>query len=956
MGTGDDRADSRSYALGRPLVEREAEISAIDDLLSSLPDGAGRVLCLEGGPGLGKSRLLAEAASRARDRRIRVLRCRAHEVEREYPFALALQLFEPALARCERAERDSLLADAAGLAAPLFGGRDLGGEPLVERSDFALVHGLYWLSLNIAHGGQLLICVDDLQWSDEASSRFLLYLAERLEGTPIGLLVANRPSGPGNADKWLAGFRRRPGMSRLSLCALNAGGVSAVVRFSFPSADDEFCAACAEVTGGNPFQVHEVLHEVAAHRISPDAGTSALLRDLGAATVGRAALFRLIRLGASARAVAEAVATLGDGAPLRRIAALADLDVETAARAIDALAIEGILEPGQSPAFVHPLIRELVAGDTPPARRAMAHRRAARVLAGEDVAPEQVAAQLLEAPGVGEAWAVDALRAAARRARAHGAPDAAIQYLRRALDEPPDQDSLEQVMAELGAAEMVVGAEGAVEHLRTAYDRQCDPLKRAETARLLARALAAKDQAGEAATVIEAAIAQVRDLDPDLAVTLIGDYLVSTALQPSLRQVSVTRVDPLLRSLPAASIAAQRRVNAGLALRLAQEPGPASDIVELADRAWDGGALLTEEGPDGPAWMMVVWALLLAEEYSRAERVTSAVIGAATEAGSVTAFAAGSYYRGFSRLRRGVLVEAQADAEAGMTAGGGGRSVYAAAAGILPCLILLERGDLQGAEAALTAASKRESRWMPAQAFRLHAAGRVAMGRQQPAKAIELFLQAGDWLETQLGAQHTVVPWRLDAARAALASGDPRRAQSLVEPLAELSDRVGLRIAAANAWGVLGLVSGGDEGITLLRRSAAQLSETPARLDHAYALAALGGALRRAGHRSDARPLLGEALDLARRLGASALAAGVHEELSAAGARPRREAVTGIASLTPSEQRVGRLAAQKRTNSQIAQALFVTPKTVEYHLRHVYEKLAITGRHQLEAALAEPTG
>jgi DNA-binding CsgD family transcriptional regulator len=151
---------------------------------------------------------------------------------------------------------------------------------------------------------------------------------------------------------------------------------------------------------------------------------------------------------------------------------------------------------------------------------------------------------------------------------------------------------------------------------------------------------------------------------------------------------------------------------------------------------------------------------------------------------------------------------------------------------------------------------------------------------------------------------------------------------------------------------VLGLIEVGERGIELLERSAECLSATQASLEHAYALADLGAALRRAGRRVDSRGPLQHALELANRLDAVALARRTREELAATGARPRRELLSGVASLTPSERRIARLAAEGHTNPQIAQALFVTPKTVEFHLRHVYQKLDISGRGKLITALA----
>jgi DNA-binding NarL/FixJ family response regulator len=153
---------------------------------------------------------------------------------------------------------------------------------------------------------------------------------------------------------------------------------------------------------------------------------------------------------------------------------------------------------------------------------------------------------------------------------------------------------------------------------------------------------------------------------------------------------------------------------------------------------------------------------------------------------------------------------------------------------------------------------------------------------------------------------------------------------------------------------VLGLVEGGAAGMGLLREAVAVLAGSEARLEHARALVDLGAALRRANHRTEARERLREGVDLARRLGAFGLAERANEEIAATGARPRKVIRTGLDALTASERRVGQLAADGMSNKEIAQALFVTIKTVEVHLSHAYRKLGISSRAQLGKALATP--
>lgn len=157
--------------------------------------------------------------------------------------------------------------------------------------------------------------------------------------------------------------------------------------------------------------------------------------------------------------------------------------------------------------------------------------------------------------------------------------------------------------------------------------------------------------------------------------------------------------------------------------------------------------------------------------------------------------------------------------------------------------------------------------------------------------------------------------------------------------------------AEGTALRALGMLQGGDEGIATLRESVAILRDSPMRLELARSLAELGGALRRGNNRSDAREILREAADLAQRCGAERLEERIHAELRIAGARPRRQALSGAASLTPGEQRVAVAAATGATNREIAQDLFVSLRTVEMHLTNAYRKLGIGSRGELPAAI-----
>jgi DNA-binding CsgD family transcriptional regulator len=196
-------------------------------------------------------------------------------------------------------------------------------------------------------------------------------------------------------------------------------------------------------------------------------------------------------------------------------------------------------------------------------------------------------------------------------------------------------------------------------------------------------------------------------------------------------------------------------------------------------------------------------------------------------------------------------------------------------------------------------------------------------------------------------------PWRTVAAQAALALGDRDRALEFAREDLEAAEGISVVHARIRALRVLGIAEGGEAGVDLLRAAVDLGLREPVRLETIRALVELGAALRRSNRRSQAREPLQTAADLARRGGALALYERARIELAATGARPRRELLlSGPESLTPSERRVADLAATGRTNREISQTLFVTPKTVEFHLRNVYRKLEIETRHELARALA----
>ena len=170
------------------LRERERDLAAVGDLLHR----RGGVLLIEGSAGVGKTSLVEVACSRAEELGHEVVRARGSGLESGFAFGLVLQLFERRLASAGENERAALLAGPAAAARPLLAG-EVSVQP-ADDSSFAVLHGLYWLVVNLATRRPLLIAVDDAHWADEPSLRWLAYLAPRLEGLAAGLLVAMRPA------------------------------------------------------------------------------------------------------------------------------------------------------------------------------------------------------------------------------------------------------------------------------------------------------------------------------------------------------------------------------------------------------------------------------------------------------------------------------------------------------------------------------------------------------------------------------------------------------------------------------------------------------------------------------------------------------------------------------------------------------------------------------------------
>ena len=930
------------HGTGHGLVERGWELDSIGAAADRLAAGHGGVLVLEGPPGIGKTSLLAELRRLVAERvEARVLTATAAELERTFPFGVARQLLEPSV----RAEQDELHGAAALGAAALGVAGDGLARPSSETDDgsFAALHALYWLTADLASSRPVLMAVDDAQWADRNSARFLSFLANRVAEHPILLALGVRRTGEDQERRGLARLAGRAGATVLELRPLTEDGIGdALAARLGRRADPEFARAVHEAVGGNPLLLDQLSVELRREGVEPDAASVRRLASINATGVARSVLFRLAALGDDAQAVARAVAVLGAGAPEARIAAVAEMPADRAIEALARLEAADALEPGTR-AFVHAIVRDAVYRDLTPAGRGLLHGRAARALVAEGAAPEQAAAHLLETAAVGDPEAVAVLRAAAASALGRGAPEAASRLLQRAAEEPPSDEQRAAVLAELGHAELRAGESAARTHLREAADAAEGNARVSALTRLGHAALLSGDLDGAIDAFREAATSGGEE-----EARLRAEAELASALINSRRfDEAVRRLDPYRDR--AGVTPGERMLLAVSAFVSAQQGDPVGKTVEIAHRALAGGQLLAEQTSSSLLVHEIAWALLFADALEDAEALLDAALADARRRGAVPGFALAGFGRAWLRLRRGDLAGARAEAESSY----GTRELYhwhataPLALGLL-AEALVDQGELDQAQALLVEGGLDGD--VPDVAvfnLALYARGRLGIARGDWAAGTEDVLTAGAREEAVGGHTPGGIPWRSTAATALATSAERDGARELADAELDLAERLGCPRAIGVALRAAALTREGDESVRLLSDSLDALRQTEARLERARTAVELGAALRRANRRGDARDHLRVALDDAIRCAARPLAERAHEELSATGARPRRKVLSGVDALTPTELRIARMAATGQSNPEIAQGLFVTRKNVEFHLSNAYRKLRIGSRRQL---------
>ncbi|XVU22823.1 AAA family ATPase [Actinoplanes sp. CA-054009] len=911
------------------MVERVRELAALRACLRDVGRGAARVVVIEGAAGIGKTALLQATCDRAHDDGLRVLATRMPHLSTAAPYELLRRLLGPEVARLGG---PSTLTGAAAFASPLF----TPGAPLAAGVDY----GCQWLLAELADHGPLLIAIDDAHWADADSLRVVVDAAEDLHQAPIAIIVSARPETGTAAEPLLARLATLDGAGVVQPAPLSEAGVATLLRYTFGhDTDPSFAAACAQASGGNVFYLRELVRPLKAAGRSPDALTPADLSETGPGALAHTVRWRLGELGPVAAAVAQAAAVLGEDVPLADVAALAAVGAEPAGDAAAALRGSSILARTDPVAFLHPLLRAAVEQTTGPERLGRLHGRAAGLLTAAGAPASRIAEHLLRAPPTGAPDVVELLLGEARRDLDAGSVGAARRLLVRAVAEPPSPVRRPEVLAALAAAERATGATAeALSHLTEVADTGgrevalgalADLLEllydlgdHDAAAKLHRRAFDAEpygDTAGEvrvrAALLLHVANGHAEQAPDRLVGVDVAALPVGTGeerrllLCAAIHHRTTGRCPPeefvshLLRvveDLPADRPLTYCEVLASL---------EAAAFLAAAEAMGEAEAILTRLQPDVARLRRVSpelhaeWSIRSILNGLRCGRFEEAL----TRLGEMETFAARhglpmysslvSYARGCAELERGDYPEAALHMLNGNTD--------------VPFVGAL--GELLRGE--------------PAQAL-----DRLGLSAQPDAPVTEAEITH----EAHLVASHAYE--RLGDRAGALREADR---ELLIRRRHGPSYRLALALRRRSSF------APAREAVAMLAEAVEVCAGTPRLPVLARVRASHGAALRRAGRLREARAELAAALDLATRVGLDRLAGRLAGEIRAAGGRPRRTRVTGIASLTAGQAAVARLAAAGCTNREIAERLYITIKTVETHLNAVYRKLAVPGRDHL---------
>jgi len=923
-----------------PVVRgRDTELASIGVQLDRVRSGVGAVVLVEGEPGMGKTRLLAEAA----------------RIARRLAFRVGAGAAEP----------DAGVVELAPLMTALFDG----SHPLLERSGLRELRSLpeqrYWLLQDLqamleraALDGPLLISLDDLQWADSGTAAALRALPVRLAGMPIGWILAFRP-GQGSAQLLTAiEHLEHSGAERIVLGPLDDAAVAQVSEDVMDAEPDEALLDLVKGARGSPFVLMELLSGLRDEDlIRVVAGRAELVEARLPRRVGFTMRERLRIISAPAREAATVAASLGRQFSFTDLAHMLDRPPATLLAPVEELIDSGmIVESGERLAFRHDVTREAVRESVPVSARRALDRQAADVLLAAGAAPVEVAAQIAASAEPGDEQAISLLlRAGAALAATD--PGAGADLSRRALELAPRDHSLRGPL--LAQSAVLLHSAGrddearafAETHLRDALPAEQEAEVLLGIAGMFRVPPDARLAAGRQALAL-----------PELPAHLRARHLA--ALFHNLLVGGRTEEAKAIQTQTAEAVQMSGDANSAFAFALAESvtayvDGRYDEALKLTEQAASAGIGTTDWARDRLAreWRCETHAVV--DMVDDSLRLAADGIAAAQRDRNGWAIRIFEIWRGRQLHQLGRLADAGAVLEGQFSPEVGDRFVGALdAAGIVALgRVALHQGNgrLQQRTARLarglledsTPNYRRQAAWLlvlQAMATGDPGAARVslcALGEDQRTTILPLFpIDVTD--EPQL-------------VRVALAAGDDELAEvaaAQADRRAQRNPRVATIVAtAAHARGLL------TSNVDDLERAVDLFANGPRPLARASALEDLGVARVRAGAIDGAIEALDDALVLYVESGATWDASRVRGRLRKHGVRrrlvAREHAETGWDAMTDSELAVARRVAQGLTNREVAEQLFVSPHTVSSHLRSVFAKLEINSRLALAQIAAE---
>ena len=918
------------------LVGRDQVLAAADAALARASAGHGTLVVVSGPRGAGRSAVLRAVSARADAAGHRVVAAAAGPFDREAGLGLIRRLLLPLVD-----EQPGLLEGGpASWAARLFT-----SEP-GEADHIAVSQGLLAVIGRLTdHGRPLAIVADDVDLGDRSSIRLLAELARGSVDLPV--LIAVSATGPrlGSPVTDLLAVG-----AHLTLDPLDVGAISDLAALRLGSdVRSEVVEALATASGGYPAILVPIVEALGGSSVRDEPASAIQVADIErvAPTSMPAHVEGRLRLVSEpARNLAVAVAVVGGRARADVAAAAASIEPDQVAVLVAELVDAGLFRAGTRPAWTVPVLARAAVDLVPPGERALIEIGAARALAAAGDPAEQGASLLVDVPAVGEPWAAAALAAAAVEAEQRGAPEVAKDLWLRQLEEPLDFAARGWATAAVARAEMHLGDPAGAERLRSLAPLVDDAALRSRVEFAAGRAsLWNGDAAVAAACFADAASSAGAAGDDQIERRSAAGRLLACgigSLGPDAVSAARTATGPLDDSAGSSSL------RAALAFADLVEGRPMAQVLAGARAAVADDRLFTLPTSDFTALSAAAFCLVAGGEPRAAVSVLDRVIAAGHHLGQVATVATVQCGLASALLAAGEVGGAIDSAEAALASGHAWPIERPAAAAALAEARRLQ-GDLDTATAALAedAVPIDATLLRSAQLQWLIVSGRVALDRGDAEAAVQLAgraLAAGP-VATSLGADVLLI-------RSLVASGAPQ--QGCEHADAVLAQTDALRDSQRGVIEVLRGRLAGD--LDAIEAGVDAVGASGAALDQVEVLTVLGDELLRLGRRSEARDAFRGALALADDLGAKGLASSALDGLRLAGGRPRRRALTGRTALTPAEERICELVASGRSNPEVADLLYLSRKTVEYHLGNAYGKLGITRREELAAVLAPPDG